>query len=109
MKDALARSQACVAVAAAICRCVARRVLPARRIEFVDDAWAAFRYEFPVTEMVRAAKFHGDLNALEVLASGFTDEFLTYLGEVDVLVPVPLLPWRFLRRGFNQAGELGQR
>lgn len=94
------------------CRCdlpMRRSPRLARRIEFVDDAWAAFRYEFPITEMVRAAKFHGDLNALEVLASGFTDEFLTYLGEVDVLVPVPLLPWRFLRRGFNQAGELARK
>ena len=81
----------------------------ARRIEFVDDALAAFRYEFPITEIVHAAKFHGDLNALEVLASGFTDEFLAHLGEVDLLLPVPLLPWRFLRRGFNQAGELARR
>lgn len=80
-----------------------------RRIEFVDDAWAPFRYEFPITEIVHAAKFHGDLNALEVLASGFTPEFLSHLEEVDVLVPVPLLPWRFLRRGFNQSGELARK
>lgn len=79
-----------------------------RSIASVDYALAAYRYEFPVTDMVRAAKFEGDLCALTVLASAFTDEFLAGLDEVDVLLPVPLLPWRFLRRGFNQSAELAR-
>ena len=43
-----------------------------------------------------------------MLATGFTENFLRELEEVDVLIPVPLLPWRFFRRGFNQAAELAQ-
>jgi ComF family protein len=85
-----------------------RSLLLQRHIPFVDRALAAFRYDFPITDMVKAAKFHADLGALAVLAVGFTDEFVAALGDVDVLVPVPLLPWRFLRRGFNQATELAR-
>lgn len=77
-----------------------------RKIDSVDAAFAAFRYEFPISECIKSAKFHADLGALSVLATGFTENFLLELEEVDVLIPVPLLPWRFLRRGFNQAGEL---
>ncbi len=79
-----------------------------RRIESVDAAFAAFRYEFPVTDLVKSVKFHADLGALSVLTAGFTEDLLTALEDVDVVVPVPLLPWRFLRRGFNQAGELAR-
>jgi len=78
-----------------------------RRIDSLDAAFATFRYESPITEVVKAAKFHGELGALSVLAAGFHESFLRELEEIDVLVPVPLLPWRFLRRGYNQAGELG--
>ncbi len=85
-----------------------RSLLLQRQIPFVDRALAAFHYDFPITDVVKAAKFHADLGALAVLGVGFTDEFLATLGEVDVLVPVPLLPWRFLRRGFNQATELAR-
>ena len=73
-----------------------RRPRLARSIEFVDWALAAYRYEFPITDIVRAAKFHADLAALEILAGAFTTDFLAHLEGVDVLVPVPLLPWRFL-------------
>lgn len=79
-----------------------------RKIEDVDAAFAAFRYEFPISECIKSAKFHADLGALSVLTTGFAENFLLELEEVDVLIPVPLLPWRFLRRGFNQAGELAQ-
>lgn len=77
-----------------------------RKIDSVDAAFAAFRYEFPISECIKLAKFHADLGALSVLTTGFTQDFVLELEEVDVLIPVPLLPWRFLRRGFNQAGEL---
>lgn len=79
-----------------------------RSIDGVDLALAAFRYAFPVTEFIRAAKFQGDLGALQVLGEAFSDSFLAELGTVDVLVPVPLLPWRYWRRGFNQSGELAR-
>ena len=74
-----------------------------RKIESIDAAFAAFRYDFPITDVIKAAKFHADLGALAVLEAGFTPDFLAALDTIEVLIPVPLLPWRFLGRGYNQA------
>jgi ComF family protein len=79
-----------------------------RKFDAIDAAFAAFHYEFPITDLVKSAKFQADLGALSVLFSGFSEDFLRELKDVDVIVPVPMLPWRFLRRGFNQAEELAQ-
>lgn len=79
-----------------------------RGIAQVDSAFAAFRYEYPITDVVKAAKFHGNLAALSLLASGFDREFLAEIEAVDFLIPVPLQPWRFMRRGFNQSWELAR-
>ncbi len=93
-----------VSASGALCNgCLAdlpRRLQPKlkRNIRSVDAAFAAFRYEFPISDCIRSAKFHGDLGALSALATGFSEGFLVELEEVDLLVPVPLLPWRFLPR-----------
>ena len=79
-----------------------------RKIESIDAAFAAFRYDFPITDVIKAAKFHADLGALAVLEAGFTPDFLAALDTIEVLIPVPLLPWRFLGRGYNQAFELAR-
>ena len=77
-----------------------------RKIAEVDAAFAAYCYEFPVTSLVKNAKFHGDLSALALLQAGFTQTLRQHLQEIDFLVPVPLSPLRFVNRGFNQAYEL---
>lgn len=79
-----------------------------RTIASVDVAYAAYRYEFPITNLIKSAKFHADLGALALLQVGFAHTFEAHLGEIDFLVPVPLSPWRFVHRGFNQAGELAR-
>lgn len=79
-----------------------------RTIVAVDVAFAAYRYEFPITSLVKCTKFHMDLGALAALQIGFARAFMHHLGEIDFLVPVPLSPRRFLNRGFNQAGELAR-
>lgn len=79
-----------------------------RTIAAVDAAFAAYRYDFPITSLVKSVKFHNDLSALAVLQAGFTETFKLQLGEIDFLVPVPLSPGRFFYRGFNQAGELAR-
>jgi ComF family protein len=79
-----------------------------RAIAGVHSGYAAFRYDFPLTALVRATKFHGDLAALEVLRRLFADA-MSHAAQsegVSVLVPLPLPALRFLRRGFNQAGEM---
>ena len=79
-----------------------------RKIASVDVAFAAYRYEFPITSLIKSAKFHADLGALALLQVGFAQNLEAHLGEIDVLVPVPLSLWRFVHRGFNQAGELAR-
>ncbi len=79
-----------------------------RTIASIDVAYAAYRYEFPITHLIKSAKFHADLGALALLQVAFTHTLEAHLGEIDFLVPVPLSPWRFVHRGFNQAGELAR-
>lgn len=79
-----------------------------RKIDSVDVAFATYRYEFPITNLIRATKFHRDLAALALLQSNFIEALVAELGEIDFLVPVPLAPGRFIQRGFNQAAELAR-
>ena len=66
------------------------------------------QYCFPVNQLVRALKFHRQLAEGRVLShllcACVAEESLTL---PDMLVPVPLHPLRMLKRGFNQAYELG--
>lgn len=82
-----------------------------RPIVGVNAAHAGFRYDFPLTALVRATKFHGDLAALDVLCRLFAASAspVARAEGVSVLVPLPLPALRFLRRGFNQAGEMAAR
>lgn len=80
-----------------------------RRAPAFDAAWAAFRYEAPVSRLIQALKFHGSLAAGRVLGELMAEE-LTRSDAVrpDVLVPVPLHPARQRSRGYNQALELAR-
>ncbi len=79
-----------------------------RTITAVDVAFATYRYEFPIINLVRRTKFHRDLGALTALQTCFAEAFTHHLKGIDFLVPVPLSSRRFLDRGFNQAGELAR-
>ena len=73
-----------------------------------DLARAFGLYECALREIVHALKYRGHrslgrpLGALMKRADG------GLLSGADAVVPVPLHPWRHLRRGFNQADELAQ-
>ena len=79
-----------------------------RNILSVDTAFAAFHYEFPITELIKSVKFWADLGALSALKESFAAALAGRVEAIDFLVPVPLAPLRFARRGFNQAGELAR-
>jgi ComF family protein len=67
------------------------------------------RYEFPVDRLVQALKFRRRLAEGRVL-SQLLCEYVAEQGFdlPDVLIPVPLHRLRMIRRGFNQAFELGK-
>jgi ComF family protein len=75
-----------------------------------DSAVAAFRYAFPVDDLVRRLKYHGELAHARVLATLLAGR-ISENGRgalPDAIVPVPLHPERYRERGFNQAFELAR-
>lgn len=66
------------------------------------------RYEFPVNRLVQALKFNRQLAEGRVLSHLLCEHVVQQGFDLpDMLIPVPLHRWRMLRRGFNQAIELG--
>ncbi len=66
------------------------------------------QYQFPADSLVQAFKFKRQLAAGRVL-SHLMCEYVTcqQVRHPDMLVPVPLHNFRMIKRGFNQASELG--
>lgn len=69
-----------------------------------DGVFALWHYRPPASELIRAFKFRG----LDYLGAAFAAEaersgLLARLAPVDLVVPMPLVWPRLLRRGFNQA------
>lgn len=69
----------------------------------ISRAFAAFRYDFPITQLHQSAKFRNDTAALRVLVYRFCEALAAFADEVDVIASVPLSRGRYLTRGFNQA------
>jgi ComF family protein len=92
-----------IAAGAIACqRCLARR--PA-----FDAAFAPYRYEFPLVELVHRLKYGGQIAIARILGTLLARR-LAERGApaVDALVPVPLHPSREASRGYNQAGEIAR-
>ncbi len=83
-----------------------------RRLPF-DAARSLFAYEGPVRDAIRAAKYGGrrmpaDAVALrlhEAIGGRWADLFPD--GFRPAVVPVPIRPWKYFRRGFNLPGLVG--
>lgn len=78
-----------------------------RRRPVFDQALAPLRFEPPVSQLVHAFKFRGDLAAGRLLADLLADAVPG--NRPALLLPVPLHDKRLRRRGFNQALELARR
>lgn len=59
--------------------------------------------------IVQAFKYGGHQSLAEPLAARLAAHPHLHLESVDVVVPVPLHPWRRLGRGFNQAERIASR
>jgi ComF family protein len=71
------------------------------------DAWqAAGEYEGTLREILHAFKYDRRRSLGRRLAAMMRESGDSLLRGADVVVPVPLHPWRRLLRGFNQADEL---
>lgn len=72
-------------------------------------AWqAAGEYEGSLREIIHAFKYDGRRSLARPLAALIRERGAAVLDRADFIVPVPLHPWRRLRRGFNQADDLAR-
>jgi ComF family protein len=73
-----------------------------------DIARSAGRYEGPLREIVHVFKYNQRRLLAEPLGRMMRFAGADVLDEADAVIPVPLHPWRSLRRGFNQADDLAR-
>ena len=78
-----------------------------------DRARAVASFDGLMRELIHSFKFHDTHNARRLFGRWLAEAGREILDEADVLVPVPLSPWRLLTRRFNQAqilaAETGRR
>ena len=70
---------------------------------------SAGRYESVLREIIHAFKYEGRRSLANPLGAMVRDAGWLVLQGCDCVVPVPLHPWRRMRRGFNQARDLAKR
>jgi ComF family protein len=85
-------------------RCTRCRRLPPA----FDCARAAGDYDGPLREIIHAFKYDGRRSLATPLAALMRTHGAALLEDAGFVVPVPLHPWRRLRRGFNQADALAR-
>jgi ComF family protein len=71
-------------------------------------ARSAGRYDGSLREIIHAFKYGGRRVLAGPLARLMRESGADVLAGADAVVPVPLHPWRALRRGFNQADDLAR-
>lgn len=73
------------------------------------QTFCAFRYAYPLDQLVLALKFHGGVAHGRVLGTLLGRRLIGRGAErlPDVIVPMPLSEARYRERGYNQAIELG--
>jgi ComF family protein len=75
----------------------------------IDAVCCPWRFEYPVDELVRALKFHGERCNARLLGTLLAIERERWPAALPALVvPVPLHPRRLVERGYNQAAELAR-
>jgi len=67
---------------------------------------SAGRYEGTLREIIHAFKYERRRSLADPLRAILRDATSLILEDCDCVVPVPLHPWRRMRRGFNQAPDL---
>jgi ComF family protein len=71
-----------------------------------DSARAVFRYEGDSRRLITGYKYHDRTLATPMFARWLARAGAAQLAQAEVIVPVPLHPWRLLRRRYNQSALL---
>jgi ComF family protein len=73
------------------------------------ERWrSAGHYDGSLREIIHAFKYSGRRSLAAPLAALMREHGADLLATADVVVPVPLHPWRRLQRGFNQSDDLAR-
>ena len=70
-----------------------------------DKTTAAFDYEFPIVELIRAYKYGSRLALGDFFAEHLMNK-IKHEARPEILLPMPLHTFRLKQRGFNQAAEI---
>ena len=84
------------------------RVHTALRLGGSVQCHASFRYEFPIVELIGRGKLAGDAGLMTLIGQLMASRPPPGVGSMDVLCAIPLPYWRAVRRGYNQALEIGR-
>jgi ComF family protein len=68
---------------------------------------AVYRYAHPLDSLIQALKYRGELAVARYLGADLADRLLA-APRPDLIIPMPLHPYRLRERGFNQAAELAR-
>jgi ComF family protein len=85
---------------------VARLDARAFQTTLVDRGRSAGDYEGALRDIIHAFKYDGRRTLASPLGALLREAGRELLHDAACVVPVPLHPWRRLRRGFNQAADL---
>jgi ComF family protein len=73
------------------------------------ERWrAAGHYDGSLREIIHAFKYGGRRSLAAPLAAFMREHGADLIDAADTVVPVPLHPWRRLKRGFNQSHDLAR-
>jgi ComF family protein len=77
-----------------------------------DPPWrtlrAAVSYEGPARFLVRRLKFHDRHDPVDFMARCLLRTGHSLITPQSLIIPVPLHPWRLLRRRYNQSAEIAR-
>lgn len=73
-----------------------------------DRAWSAYHYAGPLRQAIHRFKYGGERGLGRHLGQHLTRCLPAELGQVDLVVPVPLHPSRYRQRGYNQSELLAR-
>lgn len=77
-----------------------------RRPPLYERARAALAFDGVARDLVHAFKYADRHEAVRLFTRWMSDAGRVLIAEADVIAPVPLHPWRLLRRRFNQSAVL---
>lgn len=73
-----------------------------------DKSFALFRYEEPARHLIHALKFHHRHPAARLLGDLLADALADTDDKPELIIPVPLHPTKYRKRGHNQSLEIAR-